>query len=106
MLTLAMCSAIRPTTSRCTLCSTTTREPAAHICPVFKVMPATIAGMAASRSASAKTTCGDLPPSSRCSGVRFFAQAAMMLSPVSGEPVKLIRRIRGCAGTAAPASSP
>ena len=39
-----------------------------QIWPVFMVMPRTIAGTALSRSASANTTCGDLPPSSRCNG--------------------------------------
>jgi hypothetical protein len=65
-----------------------------------------MAGTAAARSASANTTCGDLPPSSRCSGVRFAAQAAITDAPVAGEPVKLIRRMPGCAGIAAPASAP
>ena len=77
-----------------------------QIWPVFVVMPRTIAGTALSRSASANTTCGDLPPSSRCSGVRFFAQAAMTAAPVCGEPVKLSRRMRGFSASAAPASWP
>ncbi len=99
-------SASRRTTSACTERSTTTREPAAQIWPVFSVMPRTIVGIAASRSASAQITCGDLPPSSRCSGVRFLAQAAITSDPVSGDPVKLTRFTPRCAGTAAPASCP
>ncbi len=85
---------------------TSTREPAAHTCPVFKVIDPTITGTARDRSASGSTICGALPPSSTCSGMRFRAQAAMIAEPVSGEPVNDIRRTSGCSGSAAPASVP
>ena len=61
---------------------------------------------AASRSASAKTTKGPLPPSSAVKGTRFRAAAPPTSRPVSEEPVKLTRRTRGWATSAAPASSP
>ena len=48
---------------------------------------ATAARAAASMSASAKTTNGALPPSSRVTGVRFCAAAAMTKRPTSLEPV-------------------
>jgi hypothetical protein len=66
----------------------------------------TIEGTARARFASRSTIWGALPPSSTCSGIRFLAQVAMIALPVSGEPVKLIRRTRGCPGSAAPASAP
>ena len=86
--------------------STTTREPAAQICPVFSVMLRTIVGIAFSSGASRSTTCGDLPPSSRCTGTRFSAHACMIAVPVSGDPVKLIRRMPGWCDSALPASAP
>ncbi len=63
-------------------------------------------GMALSSGASRSTIWGDFPPSSTCSGMRFLAHASITFDPVSGEPVKLIRRTSGCAGSAAPASVP
>jgi hypothetical protein len=42
----------------------------------------------ASRSASAKTSCGDLPPSSSVTGTTFCAAAACTRRPVATEPVK------------------
>ena len=48
-----------------------------HVCPAFCTIALTSAGNAASRSASANTTCGDLPPSSSVTGqCRFAASAA------------------------------
>ena len=61
---------------------------------------------AASRSASAKTMKGPLPPSSAVKGTRCLAAASPMSRPVSGDPVKEIRRTRGSSTSAAPTSSP
>ena len=46
--------------------------------------------MAISRSASAKTTSGDLPPSSRDTRLRLPAEASMIFCPVRWEPVNAI----------------
>src|SRR5207244_10190499 len=52
-------------------------------------MPAiTRNGKARSRSASAKTSWGDLPPSSSVTGTAFRAAAAWTSAPVVTEPVK------------------
>ncbi len=60
----------------------------------------------ASRSASAKATNGDLPPSSSETGVRFAAAACATSLPVSIDPVNAMRSTPGCRVSAAPASSP
>jgi hypothetical protein len=49
-----------------------------------------MAGIATSRSASANTTFGDLPPSSSLTGTRFRAAEAMIARPVAVEPTKLM----------------
>ena len=59
-----------------TLRSTISREPATQLWPVAAKMPATWALAALSRSASAKTTNGDLPPSSSEVEARFSAVVA------------------------------
>src|SRR4051794_1943667 len=69
-------------------------------------MDATIAGIATSRSASAKTTLGDLPPSSSFTGTRCCAAAAMIARPVAVDPTKLMWPTSGCDVRAAPASGP
>ena len=61
---------------------------------------------AASRSASANTMSGLLPPSSAVKGTMLRAAAAPMSRAASGEPVKEIRRTRGSETSAAPTSSP
>ena len=61
---------------------------------------------AASRSASANTRSGPLPPSSAVKGTRFRAAEVATSRPVSDEPVKLTRRRRPSATSVAPASSP
>ena len=60
----------------------------------------------ASRSASSKTSCGDLPPSSSVTGTTFAAAAAWISRPTGSEPVNERWSIPGCAASAAPASSP
>src|SRR5215468_7689296 len=61
---------------------------------------------AASQSASAKKTFGDLPPSS--SVTRFSVSAALftMIFPTAALPVNAILSTPGCATSAAPAVSP
>ena len=62
---------------------------------------------AASRSASANTISGPLPPSSAVNGTMLRGRGhGRSGGPVSGEPVKLMRRTPGSATSAAPASSP
>ena len=56
--------------------STSRREPALHVWPAFCTIALTSAGSAASRSASANTICGDLPPSSSVTGQWRAAAAA------------------------------
>ena len=57
-------SATSRTSSSCTSACTISREPAMQVWPVAANTPATTPLAAAARSASANTTCGDLPPSS------------------------------------------
>ncbi|MNT98580.1 hypothetical protein D3C72_2411940 [compost metagenome] len=63
-------------------------------------------GSAASRSASANTICGDLPPSSSVTGQWRSAAAKPTLRPVMVEPVNEMWSMPGCAHSAAPASLP
>ncbi|KAG0730738.1 hypothetical protein G6F22_022106 [Rhizopus arrhizus] len=70
------------------------------------MMAASSTGMAASRSASSNTTCGDLPPSSSVTGTWFSAAACATILPVCGEPVNEMWSMPGCAVNAAPASWP
>ena len=49
------------------------RLEAEQVCPAFCTPALTKKGNAASRSASAKTICGDFPPSSRVTGITFCA---------------------------------
>ncbi len=79
--------------------------PARQTCPASSYWPAAFAA-AASRSASANTSSGPLPPSSPVKGTMFFAAACPMWRAVSGEPVNETRRTPGCETRAAPASSP
>ncbi len=79
--------------------------PARQTCPASSYIRAAVAA-AASRSASAKTHSGPLPPSSAVNGTRFRAAAIPIVTPVSGEPVKLMRRTRSSPTSAAPTSRP
>jgi hypothetical protein len=58
-----------------------------HVCPVAAKTPATSPLAAARRSASGKTICGDLPPSSRVTRLRFPAAARATARPVAVDPV-------------------
>ena len=64
------------------------RDAAEQVCPAFWMPALTRKGSAASRSASAKTICGLLPPSSSVTGTVFFAAAAWISRPTATEPVK------------------
>src|SRR3712207_8206928 len=59
-----------------------------QVCPALLIAPHTAASAAAATSASSATIIASLPPSSRSTGVRVSAQAAMTRRPVGAEPVK------------------
>src|SRR6218665_2953745 len=61
---------------------------------------------ACSTSQSARTTSGDLPPSSSSTRVTLSAAARMTRCPVATEPVKVMWPMPGCATSAAPAAAP
>src|SRR5450759_3490448 len=67
--------------------STMRREPAEQTSPVPAKMPTSAPSMAASKSASANTILGLLPPSSRPTFFTFSAPLRMMCLPTSTEPV-------------------
>ncbi len=69
-------------------------------------MAFTSTGTAASRSASAKTTWGDLPPSSNVQPMWLRAAAVWISVPTSGLPVKEMKSTSGWEDSTAPASSP
>ena len=77
--------------------STTMRSVDMQICPELANAPKAAAFTAASRSASASTSSGALPPSSSSTGFRCLAHSAAMSLPTRVEPVKLTRRTAGCA---------
>ena len=68
--------------------STSSREPAEQTSPAPAKMPMSAPSMAASKSASANTMLGLLPPSSRPTFFTFSAPLRMMCLPTSTEPVK------------------
>ena len=87
--------------------SISTRLPAEQVWPAFCTIAVTSTGSAASRSASAKTICGDLPPSSSVTGhVVVGGHLARPAAPVAGEPVNEMWSMPGCRASAAPASWP
>ena len=59
---------------------------------------------AAGRSASSKTICGDLPPSSRVTRLRLSAAACATARPVAVEPVNATLSTPLCPASAAPSS--
>ena len=77
-----------------------------QVWPVAANTPATTPPAAASRSASANTMCGDLPPSSKETRARCEAAPAITARPVEVAPVKATLSTPGCATSGAPASSP
>ncbi len=76
---------MRAVNSSWILRSTNSRVPALQISPELANAAMPAPGTAASRSASANTTSGDLPPSSSDTRFRFPAEAAMIFCP--GVPV-------------------
>jgi hypothetical protein len=97
--------AAAPTESSAIDASTRIRVPARQTWPALLYCPAMVLA-AASRSASSSTTKGDLPPSSKLTGVMVLAAAWPMMRAVSVEPVKLMRSTSSCSTRAAPTSSP
>ena len=69
-------------------------------------MPVAAPFTAASRSASANTRLGDLPPSSSVTFFTVSAAVFMMCWPTSVEPVKVILSTLGCLTSASPAIEP
>src|ERR1700748_526374 len=81
-------SATPETTSSNAPCCTYRREPALQHWPWLKKVAFAAPATAASMSASAKTTLGDLQPSSSVTFLRLPAAALTISLPTSVEPVK------------------
>ena len=73
-----------------------------QVWPVAAKMPAMTPLAAASRSASANTMFGDLPPSSRLTRARWLAAPCITRAPVAVEPVNAILSTPGCSASGAP----
>ena len=69
-------------------------------------MPKTMASAASSRSASGKTTCGFLPPSSSDTFFSVPAAASTIRLPTAVEPVKVTMSTSGWVESRAPTGSP
>ena len=82
------------------------REPAVQRSPLSEKTPKIVASIAASRSASANTTAGDLPPSSIERPLRNGAALPKISWPVRLSPVNEMSGTSGCFTRASPASSP
>ena len=74
--------------------------------PLSVKICATTASTARSKSVSANTTTGDLPPSSNEQRLSVAAPLAMIVEPVADSPVNATRSTPGWATSAAPAVSP
>ena len=82
-------------------------DPAVQRSPLSEKTPKSVESIAASRSASANTTRGDLPPSSIDRPLRYGGGVARRsVCPVRLSPVKEISGTSGCLTRASPASSP
>ena len=66
-----------------------------HTWPAFKKRAQAAPGTAASRSASAKTMSGSMPPSSRFTRATRAAARAAMRVPTAVEPVKATQATSG-----------
>ena len=75
--------------------STSRRDPAVQRWPLSVKIWATTASTARSKSESANTTTGDLPPSSKESRLSVGAAFAMIAEPVADSPVNEIRLTPG-----------
>jgi len=82
------------------------RDPAQQTWPWLNQIASTTPSTAASRSASAKTTKGDLPPSSSVSFLPVPAVALRIVRPTSVEPVKAILSTSAATSAAPVAPSP
>ena len=99
-------AAIRSTSSSWTSSCTISREPAMHVWPVAANTPAMTPLAAASRSASANTTCADLPPSSSVTRARWLVAPSATSMPVLVEPVNATLSTPGWRTSARPTSGP
>src|SRR5262252_6471243 len=63
-----------------------------QVWPAFRNLPIARRGTAVSKSASGAIRAGDLPPSSRVTGVRLSAAAIATLRPTAVDDCKLLRR--------------
>ncbi len=86
--------------------STTSRAPAEHTWPECRKTAVIAMSSAVSRSASAKTMLGFLPPSSSATFFTVPDAAAMIRLPVPRPPVNETRSTRGSSLRAAPALGP
>mmetsp|Transcript_20157 Transcript_20157/g.71283 ORF Transcript_20157/g.71283 Transcript_20157/m.71283 type:complete len:269 (+) Transcript_20157:554-1360(+) len=86
--------------------STKMREPARHTWPWLRKAERTVPAMVFSKSQSAKTMVGFLPPSSSDSFLNMGAAVRATWRPVTVPPVKEIIRMSSCATMAAPTSAP
>ncbi|MCY1411338.1 hypothetical protein D9M71_267220 [compost metagenome] len=84
------------TTSSYTERCTSRRDMAEQTWPALKKMPLRTLARTCSRSASAKTSAADLPPSSITLGIACSAAVRRMLWPVPTEPVKTIWSTSRC----------
>ena len=82
------------------------RLPAVQRSPLSEKTPNSVESIAASRSASANTTAGDLPPSSIERPLSIGAALPKISAPVELSPVNEISGTPGCFTSASPASSP
>ncbi len=74
--------------------------------PVLKTKPLMTAPTAFSTSASSKTMCAALPPSSIVTGLRASPAALATCRPTAVEPVKAILSTPWCRSSASPATGP
>ena len=86
--------------------STRIRDRAQQSWPALPNIPAGAAAAAASRSASAKITFADLPPSSSVTRLIVCAAAAAIRRPTSVEPVNATLATSGCSTRRLPATEP
>ena len=82
------------------------RDPAIQIWPLLLKILTREPSTARSISASSKTMLADLPPSSKWTGVRFAAAAAITCLAVLPPPVNPMRSISGEPASAAPVTAP
>ena len=82
------------------------RERAQQSCPALPKTATGADAAAFSRSASAKTTFADLPPSSRVTRLMVPAAPAMIPFPTSVEPVKATLATSGCSTSRFPTLLP